>query len=122
MNDYFKDICDWRDESDKPPRVYLEFNDVLDYKGHRYRYYYIEREWKILRGDASPSKRCCEILIDQNDLPMRAKNWTACGAVWGGNYEEALQRMKTNIDFYLQIKDFSSYEEYKKWRDSQRPL
>lgn len=119
MTDYFKDICDWRDEDERwKPTTYQELDDVFEYGGQTFRFHYTERDWNVLGQTPEENKamgRCCVIQVNKDDMPMKAENVHPATVVHGKSLKEAVQHLKTILNLYLEIKDMTR-PEFDEWR------
>lgn len=119
MTDYFKDICDWQDENERfQPKTYVEYDDVLEYKGTRYRYHYTERDWNVLNHTKEQNLamgRICVIQVNKEDMPVKAENVFPCTVVHGPSLEKTLEHLKIMLDIYLEMKDLTR-PEFDAWR------
>ena len=123
MTNYFENICDWRDEEERwQPTIYLEFDDVFEYRGQSFRFHYKERDWDVLGRTPEENKamgRCCVIEVNEEDMRIKAENVSVGSVVHGESLEEAKERLKTILDIYFQLKDMTRAE-YDIWSKNDR--
>lgn len=78
MTDYFKDICDWQDDDEKPPEVYERFKGSLQLAdGRTLNYECMKRDWNCLGKTKAENKAhgpIYEVVCDKYGLVTVSKN------------------------------------------------
>jgi hypothetical protein len=113
MNDYFKDICDWRDADERfvlHDHALDEGHGSLSIRGVAYRYVWIKRYWRVLGETEEQSKArgpMYELKLYTGEV-RQDDGYKHALCSWGDTLEEALKRIEHCVCAWLDKKSKNS--------------
>lgn len=121
MNDYFSDICDWRDGDDWEPQTYLTVEDSVVIDGIQYDYTYVERDWYVLGKSKAENLAMghCHVITVNSPMPCKNPKLRFCSVVCGDSFEQAMKHLRQLHDHYMFLKDMTE-EQFREYLDSNK--